>query len=337
MAEPIITFDEPDKKFLPGDKVTGKVTLELAKPMKARSVQIYWMGFSRTWGVKFISYPNSKTIFYGTEMVWVAKDGKNELPAGKHEYPFSFILPADSPPTFVGLNGRNEYTVEVVIDRPWRLKKIVDKEFCVTKDMKHEFDIWETGYDWEFTRKIDSGLIFSSGPITLDVAIPKLAFEPGEKVNIEFKITNHSGSAVRQIFAEFNEHGHYHHRCQLTPCKDRFSCPLSIEEFKNARKEMASEKRKVYVAPHSEGTFVMPFVIPPEAKTPNFKTGLMSMDYFFYVGVRVENKILVDGLVLGAFIGDRVAKKEETSEVVCEEKSKEQEVSETSAPPAYTP
>ena len=76
MAEPIITFDEPDKKFLPGDKVTGKVTLELTKPMKARSVQIYWMGFSRTWGVKFISYPNSKTIFYGTEMVWVAKGGK---------------------------------------------------------------------------------------------------------------------------------------------------------------------------------------------------------------------------------------------------------------------
>lgn len=54
------------------------------------------------------------------------------LPAGKHEFPFSFQLPEETLVTsFEGKHGSIRYWVKVKLHRPWATVKKIKKEFTV--------------------------------------------------------------------------------------------------------------------------------------------------------------------------------------------------------------
>lgn len=54
------------------------------------------------------------------------------LPAGKHEFPFSFQLPEETLVTsFEGKHGSIRYWVKVKLHRPWATVRKIKKEFTV--------------------------------------------------------------------------------------------------------------------------------------------------------------------------------------------------------------
>lgn len=54
------------------------------------------------------------------------------LPAGRHEFPFSFQLPEESLVTsFEGKHGSIRYWVKVKLHRPWATVRKIKKEFTV--------------------------------------------------------------------------------------------------------------------------------------------------------------------------------------------------------------
>jgi hypothetical protein len=42
-----------------------------------------------------------------------------ELSVGRHQYPFTFVLPTQIPPSFEGSFGHIRYTIRSVAQRPW--------------------------------------------------------------------------------------------------------------------------------------------------------------------------------------------------------------------------
>ena len=54
------------------------------------------------------------------------------LPAGRHEFPFSFQLPEETLVTsFEGKHGSIRYWVKVKLHRPWATVRKIKKEFTV--------------------------------------------------------------------------------------------------------------------------------------------------------------------------------------------------------------
>ncbi|EFP13090.1 hypothetical protein CRE_07681 [Caenorhabditis remanei] len=331
MIEPVITFDKD--VYQPGDKVSGKVTLEVTKPLKARSVMINWWGFSRTMGITLTQF-SRRSFVLGTEIAWVSKGGEDKIPCGKHEYPFSFSLPKGVPPSYKSLFGKTKYRVKVVIDRPWKLKTKVKKEFTVATTADKEIvKKFRNGVKWFTNYTFNTGIIFSYGPVKLSVYQPQNLYTFGESMDLEYRITNHSNVAVSEIFMDFSSFGHYHARSQLTPCKSPgLSCPLALDQRYNQNTKIGGSKLKCRVEPHSEGTFTLPFVIPEKAKTPTFESGLMTCGYFMEFGFKLENSSVRNKTMpLYRAIGN--LPEEKTEEI----KTKKQEVSEAVAPPAYQP
>ncbi|EFP13127.1 hypothetical protein CRE_07678 [Caenorhabditis remanei] len=330
--KPTITFDEnPKKTYLPGDRVSGVVTVDNAKPLKARSVIINWSGTTKTWGIKLLHPSCCKTLFKKSEMVWCAKDGENELPAGKHEYPFCFVLPMDCPPTFKGTNGENKYKVEVEIDRPWNIKNRVVERFIVNRDMEFVF---ANDFPWTYRCRFNSGIIFQSGPVIVKCHMAKQVFKPGDPVNLIFDITNNSGSRVKTLFAQLGKRTHYHSRSQPSACSfTRDSCPLSVDHQLLKKTYYGKPiQLPIDLAPHSEGTYNISFNLPVRATQPSFESGLMSFGYFFGIGIRVANT-LSETVTFRVSIGD-------LDEERLAERNKEHEalgLEFPEAPPAYAP
>lgn len=48
-----------------------------------------------------------------------------ELAAGHHQYPFSFVLPTQIPPSFEGAYGHIRYNIKAVAQRTWLKREYV--------------------------------------------------------------------------------------------------------------------------------------------------------------------------------------------------------------------
>ena len=60
-----------------------------------------------------------------------AENGETSLPSGIHRFPFSVLLRQNLPSSFEGSNGSVRYTVEAVIDKPWKFDHTVRVAFTV--------------------------------------------------------------------------------------------------------------------------------------------------------------------------------------------------------------
>lgn len=76
-------------------------------------------------------------INYHTFLTILENSDRNELaprlPAGSHDFPFRFVLPAENiPSSFEDRNGNNiNYYVEARVRRPWKVDEIAQATFVV--------------------------------------------------------------------------------------------------------------------------------------------------------------------------------------------------------------
>ncbi|EGT38188.1 hypothetical protein CAEBREN_16921 [Caenorhabditis brenneri] len=281
--ETLSIFLDNNISYYPGDQVSGQVVLTNSVPLKARSITISWEGISQT-DVDVFSSPYKKQVFSQDYVAWVPKSLEERLPASTHEFPFSFKLPEDCPPTLNFWNTKNQYKVKVVVDRPWKNNLEKEVEFVVTKKLDLQGPLCK-----QWTQKFDNtGFFVNNGPITLKVTLPTVV-KPGQTIQLTYNVLNNSSATVNLLKADLFKHAHYHAREQHTPCQKFFSCPLSNDQqgYRLWRVgTMAS--RRVEIAPYTESTHQMPFNISKTATTPNFATGLMTFGYYLSIGFDVK-------------------------------------------------
>lgn len=63
----------------------------------------------------------------------VPSEGRStsSLSAGRHTFPFCFVLPEDLPSSFEGVHGYVRYVVKAIIDRPWKFDHTTKCNFTV--------------------------------------------------------------------------------------------------------------------------------------------------------------------------------------------------------------
>ncbi|KAG8003140.1 Arrestin domain-containing protein 2 [Nibea albiflora] len=142
-----IVFDSPEVDcppvFSSGDVVSGRVVLDLSGESRVDSLKLHAEGFAKVHWTESRSAGSSTayTQNYSDEVEYLnrrevllqADNGEvTILPAGRHEFPFSFQLPEETLVTsFEGKHGSIRYWVKVKLHRPWATVKKIKKEFTV--------------------------------------------------------------------------------------------------------------------------------------------------------------------------------------------------------------
>ncbi|XP_067287307.1 arrestin domain-containing protein 2 isoform X1 [Pseudorasbora parva] len=137
-----LELDGPDDTvYSSGEMISGVVVLELNREIKVRTMRVLGRGVAtahwlenRSVGVNTVYNDYTSKITYFRKRQHLIRDNGEltVLPAGRHEYPFSFQLPEETLVTsFEGKHGSIRYWVKVKLHRPWATVKKIKKEFTV--------------------------------------------------------------------------------------------------------------------------------------------------------------------------------------------------------------
>ncbi|KAG9330419.1 hypothetical protein JZ751_025421 [Albula glossodonta] len=124
-----------------GEVLSGQVVLDLNREIKVRSMKVQSRGVAtahwlenRSVGMNTAcsDYTSKETYFRKRQHLIRDNGDVTVLPAGRHEFPFSFQLPEEALVTsFEGKHGSVRYWVKVKLHRPWSAVRRIKKEFTV--------------------------------------------------------------------------------------------------------------------------------------------------------------------------------------------------------------
>lgn len=200
----------PERAYLPGATVTGKVHLTVHESKVYKSVQVTLRGFAevewhdgdRKSGRRYYAREDFVTL---NDIVWErsAVEG-NKLPAGAHHWPFSILLTGDNLlPSFTGDLGKIQYSLEA---------KIV-QDTLFKKDSKVE-TVFEVGAErvpidkpemlrplaQESQTKVGGGLCCSAGSVNITASIPRTGYCILEdSIPLEVQTENGSSHQIRYL------------------------------------------------------------------------------------------------------------------------------------------
>lgn len=136
-----IVFSEPDKVFCSGEKVAGRVLVEVTEVTRVSSVKVLACGEAKVVWIKGPQQCKQEMEYLRYEDVLTlddhptAEDGSVILrPGNKYEYKFGFELPQGPLGTsFKGKYGCVDYWVKAFLDRP----------SCHTQEIKQHFEVMD--------------------------------------------------------------------------------------------------------------------------------------------------------------------------------------------------
>ncbi|NP_001085332.1 arrestin domain containing 2 L homeolog [Xenopus laevis] len=192
--------------FHSGDTVTGKVLLELVAEAKVESVKLHVGGYAKAHWTESRSAGSSTayTQNYSDEVEYMnlresllhTDNGTlTVLPAGRHEFPFSFQLPETLVTSFEGKHGSVRYWVKAKLHRPWCTVKKVKKEFTVIEPIDiNTPDLLAPQAGSK--EKIAHAWYCNLGQVSVTAKIDRKGYTPGEVIPIFAEIDNGTTRAV---------------------------------------------------------------------------------------------------------------------------------------------
>ncbi|XP_060556233.1 arrestin domain-containing protein 17-like [Ruditapes philippinarum] len=201
-----IQFDNPHGVFAAGEKVSGQIMLNLAKPMKMRSLKVLLVGegkshWSKRRGKTTVHYRGSETYLNALIVLFEgdSQSGNKEHPAGSHAYPFSVQLHANLPSSFEGTRGHVRYVCKCTIDRPWKFDSHTKRAFTVI----HHVDLnylqqAPIPLDGQ-TRQDIEGCCCSAGSVEASLSLNKTGYVPGEPIVFDILVDNQSDYRINQV------------------------------------------------------------------------------------------------------------------------------------------
>ncbi|XP_012778324.1 arrestin domain-containing protein 2 isoform X1 [Maylandia zebra] len=209
-----IVFDSPEVDCPPvyssGDVVSGRVVLELSGESRVDSLKLHAEGFAKVHWTESRSAGSSTayTQNYGDEVEYLnrrevllqagqSNNGEvTVLPAGKHEFPFSFQLPEETLVTsFEGKHGSIRYWVKVKLHRPWATVRKIKKEFTVIEPIDINTPALlapQAGTKDKMAR----AWYRSFGQVSVTAKIDRKGYTPGEVIPVFAEFDNSTSRSV---------------------------------------------------------------------------------------------------------------------------------------------
>ncbi|XP_043565112.1 arrestin domain-containing protein 3-like isoform X2 [Chiloscyllium plagiosum] len=188
-----------------GEWVSGRIIVELNAEIEVKALKIHAKGQAYVhWTERHRSGSNSNTTRHYTQQIRYFKhkylligvDGSEQLtvlPPGRHEYPFSLVLP-HSPPlpaTFKGPHGNVSYWMTAKLHRPWKLRIKVKEMFTVLDQIDINVPSLLSPQSASEEKTICC-CCCASGPISLSAKIERKGYTSGESIRIFAEIENNS-------------------------------------------------------------------------------------------------------------------------------------------------
>ena len=185
--------------YSPGSTLTGSLTIEVneAKDYKTLVVNLVGKGkvqWTEGTGQYAVTYTASEVYVSEKLTLWKSEDSPNgTFPAGRHTYPFQFVLPATCPSSYSSRIGKISYEVE---------GRISTGLFKFDHTIKHLFNVCEVvsfapsdSVRFEKHKTVGCGLCVS-GEVSYSVQLPSTSYTVGEEIPVSWYVENGSGRRV---------------------------------------------------------------------------------------------------------------------------------------------
>ncbi|KAG5866475.1 hypothetical protein JTB14_031684 [Gonioctena quinquepunctata] len=198
--------------YYPGSTISGHVVCTFLTEMEIRGVRVKLRGKEHSDHAERKLYTDSASqkVKYkdlvsmgGNRFLEIIATviGEGTMAQGQYEYPFTFTLPLQTPSSYDGKYGYVKYHIKANVDIPFAYDFTDKLEFDVSSVIdfnmiRAELQLNPISYQEEKTL---SCLCWASGPITMDVHLPKKAFVLGEVDRITIDITNMADKAIERI------------------------------------------------------------------------------------------------------------------------------------------
>ena len=198
------------KGYSSGCQVTGRVVVEVDEAKNYRQIDISFVGCGKVeWtkgsGEDSETYKAREEYSHETVTVWdSSREGHSgTLPAGHHEFPFTFSIPESCPSSYETERGSSNldawirYTLTGQISTKGALKAnhTTEKRVIVTKEPSLQPANAEPVR--QRSQTVKGCLSCVSGPVDLTVEIPRSGFTVGEKIPLSVSLENGSGRSLR--------------------------------------------------------------------------------------------------------------------------------------------
>ncbi|KAF5300362.1 hypothetical protein FQR65_LT00983 [Abscondita terminalis] len=142
---------------------------------------------------------SAEEVYFDEEFT-LTEGGENfMLPAGKHTYPFSYILPRHLPSSFEGSHGNIRYVIKAVIDRPWKFDYEAKIQLEISSPLDLNYIPGSRDPLYTSAEKHVSCCWCKSGPITLDISLPVRGYCTGQQINIGAYVQNMSNVSADNV------------------------------------------------------------------------------------------------------------------------------------------
>ncbi|XP_015251916.1 PREDICTED: arrestin domain-containing protein 1-like [Cyprinodon variegatus] len=194
-----IEFKDKKDLYVPGESISGTVTVKLNQPIQCKAVKVNCNGFCGiTSKINDTAWTTEEQYFNNTLSV----SDKGTLKQGEHKFPFKFLIPATAPTSFEGVYGKIIYRVRAFIDTP-RFSKDYSTEmpFYLLKilNLNELPDIWgpaSSAVTQQFTY-----MLVKTGTIILKAQTDMKGYTPGQIIKLSANISNQSTKTTGHIAA----------------------------------------------------------------------------------------------------------------------------------------
>lgn len=194
-----INLTKANALYMPGEKVTGSLEIEVEEKLKIDSICLILKGFSKVrWYEQRSNGKSSYTVVYSeyeeylnSNTILIEKQEKNDLflEVGFYTYPFTFILPEAIPSSFEHSVGKIRYSLTGTVSIPWSFDKHTVRSFTVIShvDLNQLSPFFKQPAQAVATKSV---LFSLGGPINGILSVKKGCFVPGEAIVCSARIEN---------------------------------------------------------------------------------------------------------------------------------------------------
>ncbi|PVD19277.1 hypothetical protein C0Q70_19763 [Pomacea canaliculata] len=213
--------------FYAGQNLLGHCTLELNSELTLRGIRLKFEGrghvhwtethqkvtwkYSRSETITFSDseqYFNQEVLLFGI----LPSEGRStsSLSAGRHTFPFCFVLPEDLPSSFEGVHGYVRYVVKAIIDRPWKFDHTTKCNFTVIGILNLNSEPNASMTVQGQNQKTLCCLCCASGPLSAEFSLQRRGYVPGEAVPLSAHIENSSNRLISKSHVDLKMISTFH-------------------------------------------------------------------------------------------------------------------------------
>nr|XP_031842250.1 arrestin domain-containing protein 17-like [Nomia melanderi] len=213
-------FERREATYLGGEIVKGNVIIDTTKEKYITELCFIAKGFAKVYWTEedgdsnSSSYYNSQEYFQIKGILLKSKDEKSKvkITEGYHEYPFEFLLPSNIPSSFEHNIGYVRYTIELVLQRPWKFDHKYKTAFTVISNLDLNLHREKClGISNEVLKDFCCCFCIKMGAFCVTTQLPSSGYVPGQMIVTTMNYKNLSNNVrILKISAKLETKIEFH-------------------------------------------------------------------------------------------------------------------------------